>query len=91
MRRLRAGIRAHHRYHWHAYHRPHGWYYRHWSYGQFLPRGWWTRNYWITDWGTFGLLAPPTGYVWVRVGPDAMLIDIYTGEIVRAVYGLFYF
>ena len=87
---LRGTVRAPRRFHWRPYRRPPGWHYRHWVYGQFLPRGWWGRNYWITDWGMFGLVAPPTGYVWVRVGPDAMLIDEYTGEIVRVVYSLFY-
>ena len=29
------------------------------------------------------LYAPPDGYVWVRYGPDAVLIDEDTGEIVQ--------
>lgn len=88
--RWRRNVHAHHRYRWHAYHRPHGWYRHHWRFGEYLPRAWWARDYWIDDWSAFGLLAPPYGYVWVRVGNDALLIDSDTGEVLRVVYDIFY-
>jgi Ni/Co efflux regulator RcnB len=49
-----------------------------------------TRNYWILDWGAFDLDDPPPGTVWVRVGDDALLIDEYTGEIIIVEYGIFF-
>ena len=70
--------------------RPNGWFERRWTYGQRFPRGWYGRQYWITNFMAFGLFAPPYGYEWVRYGNDALLINTYTGVIVRVEYGLFY-
>jgi Ni/Co efflux regulator RcnB len=55
-----------------------------------LPAIYWGHDYWITDFLAFGLFAPPTGYVWVRYGPDALLIDQYTGEVIQVDYDAFY-
>lgn len=73
-----------------AYHRPAGWYYRRWSYGDFLPSLFWGSNYWINDFGYYDLMPPPAGTVWVRNGDDAMLIDRFTGEVIQVEYGVFY-
>jgi Ni/Co efflux regulator RcnB len=35
------------------------------------------------------LPPPPLGYAWVRVGPDALLVNLTNGTVVEAVYGLF--
>ena len=51
---------------------------------------WRTRDYFLLDYIAFGLFAPPPGYVWVRYGDDALLIDTYTGEIVQVRYNMFY-
>jgi Ni/Co efflux regulator RcnB len=88
--KVRRSVRASHRFHAGVYHRPRGWFARHWRLGQRLPRGWFVRNYWITDWAIYGLWAPIDGLVWVRVGPDAMLIDPVTGEIVAVDYAIFF-
>lgn len=87
---LRRAYRANHRFHIGVYHWPHGWYHRHWIVGAFVPRAWFARDYWITDFGLYGLIAPVDGLVWVRVGPDALLIDPGTGEVVQVVYGIFW-
>jgi Ni/Co efflux regulator RcnB len=87
---LRRAVRATHRFHIGVYRRPHGWYHRHWTVDAYLPRPWFVRDYWITDFGLYGLIAPPDGLVWVRVGPDAVLIDPGTGEVVQVVYGIFW-
>lgn len=89
-RNLHRVVHARHRFHAGAYRRPHGWYAHHWRLGERLPRAWFARDYWIVDWGLYGLFAPPDGLVWVRVGPDALLIDPYTGEIVEIYYGVFW-
>jgi len=73
-----------------SYRAPQGYQYRHWSYGERLPRGYYVRNYWIANFMMFGLFAPPSDLVWVRVGDDALLIDRDSGEIVQVRYGVFY-
>ncbi|HEY2177922.1 MAG TPA: RcnB family protein [Caulobacteraceae bacterium] len=69
---------------------PPGFAYRRWSYGQVLPGVYLGQNYWINNWAAFGLFAPPPGLVWVRYGPDVLLVDRYTGQIVQVRYGIFY-
>lgn len=81
---------SHRRFHHGAFHWPHGYHYRRWSYGEFLPNIFFATNYWLNDWRVYGLYAPPPGLVWVRHGPDALLVDRYTGEIVRVRYNVFY-
>ncbi len=73
-----------------TYRAPQGYSYRRWSYGQNLPAIYFGRNYWINDYNSYDLIAPPYGYVWVRFGPDALLINEYSGEIVQVDYGVFY-
>jgi Ni/Co efflux regulator RcnB len=73
-----------------AYRPPPGFQSRRWSFGDRLPRAYYARGYWLSNFLIYGLLAPPPGLVWVRVGPDALLIDEFTGEIIRVEYGVFY-
>ena len=80
MRRFHAGV----------YRRPGGWYAHHWTIGERLPRGWFARDYWINDWAIYGLWAPVDGLIWVRVGPDATLVDPASGAVVGVEYGLFF-
>lgn len=80
---------ADHGYHIGPYHAPKGYHYRRWVYGDVLPPTFWAQDYWLTDYWLFGLDVPPMGYEWVRYGPDALLIDLATGEIVQVVYGRF--
>jgi Ni/Co efflux regulator RcnB len=81
---------AERRYHWEPYRQPYGWYYRQWSYGQYLPIAFWARDYWLDTYWNFGLIDPPYGYVWVRYGPDALLVDVAAGQILSVEYGVFY-
>ncbi len=67
-----------------------GYRYQRYGYGQRLPRHFYGRNFWLTNFLTYGLFSPPEGYIWVRYGPDALLIDEYTGEIVQVRYDVFY-
>jgi Ni/Co efflux regulator RcnB len=73
-----------------AYNRPDGWYSHRWRTGEILPRLFWSRDYWLLDYWLYSLSPPPYGYVWVRDGADALLINQYTGEVVEVVYGAFY-
>lgn len=82
-------ITAPRRYRWQTYNRPHGWYYRRWTFGQVLPSIFWANDYWLNDYWRFGLPIPPYGYVWVRYGDDALLVNTRTGQVLQVVYGLF--
>jgi Ni/Co efflux regulator RcnB len=81
---------APHRYRGPAYHRPQGWYAHRWTYGERLPPAFFMRDYWLSDYFDFGLVAPPYGATWVRYGSDALLIDEETGEVIQVAYGIFY-
>lgn len=72
------------------YRAPHGYQQHRWGYGERLPRPYFVRDYWISNFLMFGLFAPPSDLVWVRVGNDALLIDRDSGEIVQVRYGVFY-
>ncbi|HEY5411051.1 MAG TPA: RcnB family protein, partial [Caulobacteraceae bacterium] len=73
-----------------AYRWPQGFNYRRFSYGQILPRAFFGENYWLYDYSDYGLPYPPAGAAWVRYGPDALMVDRSTGEIIEVVYGAFY-
>lgn len=83
-------MRADRRFRGPAYHRPPGWYYQRWSFGQILPSIFWGQQYWLSDFDDYDLPPPPPGTVWVRYGDDALLIDRYSGEIITVQYGVFY-
>lgn len=89
-RQYRRNFVAPRRFHWGSYRRPGGWYAHRWVYGERLPHDWYGRDYWIGDYVGFGLIAPPDGYQWVRVGDDALLIDVDSGEVLQVEYGVFY-
>jgi len=76
-------------YHVGPYHPPQGWSDRRWRYGEILPRAFWAAEYYLSDYWLFGLEVPPVGYEWVRNGPDALLIDTNTGEVLQVQYGVF--
>lgn len=79
------------RFHWRGdWAPPPGFYYRHWVYGDHLPWGWFDQSFWIDDYYDYGLAVPPYGYEWIRVGPDAVLVDLSSGLVVSTVYGAFY-
>lgn len=80
---------APHQYHIAQYHRPHGWYEHRWGYGEILPALFWTQNYWLGDYYDYGLPDPPPGFVWVRYGDDALLVDENSGEVLQVEYSLF--
>jgi len=88
---FRRSFDAPRRYRVGVYRAPPGYYYRRWHHGDRLPRAYFARNYWLTNFVIYGLFAPPPGLMWVRYGPDALLIDTYTGEIVQVRYNVFYY
>jgi len=89
--KVRANIQAPRHFHVTvAYRQPAGFYVHRWTFGERLPIAFYARDYWIADFALYGLMAPWAGYEWVRVGDDALLVDVETGEVVRVEYGLFY-
>ena len=46
--------------------------------------------YFYADWATLGLPPPQPDFQWVRYGPDLLLVNVTTGQVVDAVYGVFY-
>ncbi len=51
--------------------------------------GWYGSGYYLNFW-SYGLPNPPIGCEWVRVGDDAMLVDIWSGEVLSVYYGIFW-
>ena len=85
-------FRPEHPYRWRGdgWREPRGYYSRHWGYGDRLPWGWIGPQWFIDDYYDYDLPVPPWGFEWIRVGPDALLIDLSSGMVVEAAYGLFY-
>ena len=69
---------------------PAGHHYRHWGAGMALPGLFLVPAYFYADWAALGLVAPEAGFQWVRYGPDLLLVNVTTGQVVDAVYGVFY-
>jgi Ni/Co efflux regulator RcnB len=72
------------------YYRPHGYYYRSWRYGDYLPRAYYGHRYIVNDYYVYHLRRPPYGYHWVRVDNDIVLASIASGLVVSAVFGVFH-
>ncbi|MDB5440903.1 MAG: hypothetical protein JWM33_3330 [Caulobacteraceae bacterium] len=69
---------------------PIGFYLRSWYSGDYLPYGWYEPPTYL-DWAYFGLPFPPIGCEWVRVGRDAVLVDVWSGEVLSVEYDLFFY
>jgi Ni/Co efflux regulator RcnB len=69
--------------------RPNGWYARRWVFGEFLPWGWFAPDYYL-DFENYDLPPPPIGCEWVREGADAVLVNVWTGEVLSVAYGMFW-
>ncbi len=69
---------------------PPGWAYRQWAIGAVLPPLFLARDYYYPEWAALGLEPPPPGTQWVRYGPDLLLVDVTTGQVIDVAYGVFY-
>ncbi len=69
---------------------PFGWNYRRYGVGWRLWPSYYNSSYWLSDpW--YYRLPPAYGpYRWVRYHDDALLVNIYTGEVVDVIYNLFW-
>ncbi|HEX5237215.1 MAG TPA: RcnB family protein [Sphingomicrobium sp.] len=73
-----------------AFRYPRGYHYRRFRIGSILPSLFLSSLYFWSDYGALGLGAPPPGYVWVRYGPDLLLVNRFNGRIADVIYGAFY-
>ncbi len=69
---------------------PNGWGYRQWAVGAVLPPLFLVPDYYYPEWAALGLEPPPPGTQWVRYGPDLLLVDVNTGQVIDVAYGVFY-
>jgi Ni/Co efflux regulator RcnB len=71
------------------YRYPRGYGYRQYRQGERFPLALLVGPYFITDFSVYGLAPPGPSLEWVRYGPDALLVDTYTGQVVDVAYGVF--
>lgn len=100
----RNGWRRDNRYDWYGWRNRHrsvfslGFYsapWRGYSYSRFaigvtIGAPFYDQRYWIADPWAYRLPAAWGPYRWVRYYDDALLVDIYTGEVVDAIYDIFW-
>jgi hypothetical protein len=85
-----------HPFAWHPVHFPHPWVYppgygyRLWGVGAILPPLFWsTPTYYYTGWAGMGLPPPDPGFQYVQYGPDLLLVNVTTGQVVQVFPGAF--
>jgi hypothetical protein len=86
-----------HSYAWHpvAFPRPWvyppGFAYRLWAVGAVLPPLFWAANspYFYAGWAGMGLPPPDPGFQYVQYGPDLLLVNVATGQVVQVFPGAF--
>lgn len=87
--KIKIAVNATHHFRAPAYRAPRGYVYRRYNVGERLEAAYFAQEYWLSDFAMYDLIAPPDGYTWVRFGPDAILVDEDTGEVVQVQYGVF--
>ncbi len=78
------------RVHGPAFAYPHGYGYYRWGIGMRLPPVFLVPPYFYAGWAPLGLQPPPPGCQWVRYGPDLLLVNVYTGQVIDVAYGVFW-
>jgi hypothetical protein len=72
------------------YYDPFGWNYRRWGIGSFLYPSYFGSRYWLNDPWQYRLPPAYGPYRWVRYWDDALLVNIYTGEVVDVMHNFFW-
>ena len=72
------------------YYDPFGWSYRRWSIGSFLFPSYYGSRYHLNDPWRYRLPPAYGPYRWVRYWDDALLVNIYTGEVVEVMHNFFW-
>lgn len=102
-RRWSSDWRRDSRYNWYGYrnsHRtlfrlgryfdPYGWNYRRFSIGLNLSPSYYGSNFWLNDPWQYRLPPAYGPYRWVRYYNDALLVNIYTGQVVDLIHNVFW-
>jgi len=77
-------------FHLSRYYAPYrNWNYRRFSIGLFLDPLFYGQSYWLGDPYYYRLPPAPPGTQWVRYYDDVLLVDVYSGEVVDAIYDFF--
>jgi len=69
---------------------PFGWGYNRWNVGWRLWPAYYDRYYWLDDPWMYRLPYAPWPYKWVRYYDDAILVNVYTGQVVDVIYDFFW-
>ena len=78
------------RFHFAIYSDPFGWDYFRYGVGWRLWPSYYRSNYWLSD-ASYYRLPPAYGpYRWIRYHDDALLVNIYTGQVVDVIYDFFW-
>ncbi len=72
------------------YYDPFGYNYRRWSIGSVLFPSYYGSRYWLNDPWQYRLPPAYGPYRWVRYWNDALLVNIYTGEVVDVIHSFFW-
>jgi len=76
-------------FHLGIYYDPFGYGYQPFNIGYRLTPAYFGENYWI-DPAMYGLPYPPPGAQWVRYWNDAVLVDMYSGEVIDVIRDFFW-
>ena len=68
---------------------PQGFGYRLWAVGAILPPLFLAPTYYYAGWADMGLPPPDPGFQYVEYGPDLLLVNMATGEVVEVFPGAF--
>ncbi|MES2119701.1 MAG: RcnB family protein [Pseudomonadota bacterium] len=69
---------------------PFGWGYQRYNIGWRLWPSYYGSNFWIDDPWSYRLPYAPPGTRWVRYYDDAILVDMWSGEVVDVIYDFFW-
>jgi len=73
-----------------SYYDPYGYGYRRFSIGFNLFPSYYRSNYWLNDTSMYRLPPAYGPYRWVRYYDDALLVNIYSGQVVDVIYSFFW-
>ena len=72
------------------YYDPFGWGYQRYNVGWRLWPNYYSRSHWLNDPWMYRLPPAYPGTQWIRYYDDALLVDIWTGEVVDVIYDFFW-
>ena len=73
-----------------AYAGPRGYSYRPVTVGYRFQPGYYSRNYWVNDYGRYRLGRPGLNQRWVRYGNDVVLVNVRNGRVLAVRNRFFY-